>query len=375
MSKPTAGIDRMGLLAIVAVAFLLTIPVGTGFAVGYTATTTSASNAISADYFTAGFYDSSGNAVSTTLKDSLTYKEETSNNVTTYSIEDDTVVSVDNLYFRINKGAHANNRTYSVSATCTCIFKKTSLDAGTEAEDAVMGITLKSGNTVVSTPTSDTLYSVIMKVSDVSAEMDDDPTLISISYSILVVDNCNATYSGSDAGITITGSATSQTEHEEQVAESLDDSNPGTTVNFAASSDTDNQRSSHMNYEGGYGVTLAQGSNTSNSIGDSSGNVDVTISSTSIQSFVLIVKFGVNNNTKLTITMDNNYRTEISGDSNVHCVYMGASNLDSGIITANNGVYDVAGFMNGKTWLTGNSLSFDNNGRRGTIIVDLVSSQ
>ena len=73
--------------------------------------------------------------------------------------------------------------------------------------------------------------------------------------------------------------------------------------------------------------------------------------------------------------MDNNYRTEISGDSNVHCVYMGASNLDSGIITANNGVYDVAGFMNGKTWLTGNSLSFDNNGRRGTIIVDLVSSQ
>ena len=377
----------MGLLAVLAVAMFITMPVGNGFAVSYTAATTSASNTISADYFTAGFYDSGGNAMSSVLSSSLTYVKATDGSgVTTYSITDGTVVSVDNLYFRINnENTHVEVDRYSITVSCTCAFKVSENSSLVTVSGATMSLVLKDGSdAVVNQPAKNVLYKAILTIASVStSSLANDPTLLSIVFSVDIEDTNTASVANSNTGITITGSGSTVITDDTTAATAVDIANEQLpdSYSFQPSSGSTSSGSSGNTYTGGYGVTVSNGSNTITS----GGKVNVSLNTVSGSLFAITLcrpnsSSGGSSTMSVIITLDDDPSKSVtvsglSKGSSTYLIYNNSNgNIDKSVITKTNGSYNIPSAIsnNNGSWLTASKISIQNSNGDGSIIFDIV---
>ena len=192
-------------ISAVATFLLPSFTVGYASAVSYTATTVCSGNSVTADYFTANLYS---DAQCTVPKDHLLLSGNIEYTVTgtTYTIQNNTVISDASTYLKINSNHETDpNETdpYTISANFSCSLGNTPVNNAT--------LTIQSGSTfsfVAGSATAnisdDVAYPLTLKISNVSANLNAAPTILDVEITIMISDNISASYVG-DKSITISG--------------------------------------------------------------------------------------------------------------------------------------------------------------------------
>ncbi len=305
------------IFAIAAVAIMVAPAVNVGYATSYTAVTSSIGNQLEASYFTVGFYtEEEGNyvRVNNILLNSFEYQMATSDNVTTYSIENGTAVSLDTLYIMVeavNMGANS----YVISTECSCIFSNASEDAEAADPSIVTTITDSLGS-VVSTITSGEYYGISFECQDFSVEMSSAPTTMELNLSIKAENSCMGMFLDSDDSITLTYSSS--------VPVVVDPTTPDYDVG------EDTVTYSGVDYDA---VGVSNTDNTGGGIADPDGNVNVSLNMIDNRPFCFEIHHvsGENSKLRMVVTIDgvsHTYTSNISGNV-MH--YIGATDKYFGI--------------------------------------------
>ena len=220
------------------------------------------------------------------LCSSLEYNKSQSGSSMSYSIEDDTVITADALYIKIQSSGMAVN-SYTVSAECTCVFSGPNTDV--EADDPAVVPTLKdgSGNTV-STLASGNYYGFSLCCEGFSAIMTEEPTSISVNVTIVAENVCMGAFDSSET-IAVTYSSS--------VPVSIDPSTPG----YEAEEDT-------VTYGGNSysAVEVSNSNNPNGGVANSEGNVNVSFTLNSSKPFCFEIHHvnGENSKLRMIVTID-----------------------------------------------------------------------
>ena len=375
MSKAPTGTGRMGLLAAaLVITILLSVPIGSGFASSsYSSTTVNTGNSISANYFTVGLYTDSACTAACTdiLRTDAEYQkvgDPVSGDVT-YSIADDTELTHNGesieqgntttsyqLYLKI--GSVNLTGTYGVSVDCECGFIYNS--STTELANASIIATLTNLDDSSPAQISEGTYKLSLKTRGFSAVMDNDPTSLSITMSIVVTDNCSGTYVGSPETVAITSESSIIINNETEAAQAINDANKNnTTVDNFVPSSGGGSHASGKTYTGGWGVTVANGSDATIS---EQGKINASLNCVDTPFILVMYKGnrGGDSDGTLKITIDGkSTQFTINTNNRMYVVYADTNGLTYDGPSAVTNSFNATQYMSGKTWITGTSMTVE----------------
>ena len=217
MGKGSGKTFGMGLLTVLAVAMFITMPVGNGFAVSYTAATTSVSNVITVDYFTVGLYTNTAgtSAASQIFANTLSYSG--SGPYVFADSSEGALVSQSPLYVKINDYSNTHS-TYNLSATWSV-----SVNAGTISTTPKIDVSLgnntsnkatQAGVATISGINPETAMELIVRIYDLTVT-GTLPSSISLSINLSFTSGNSGSYNTS-ATVTVGDAITATVEYIEE---------------------------------------------------------------------------------------------------------------------------------------------------------------